>query len=62
MSESTDEMNASDIQKTLFKVDVKVNYCKVCCLILNEEESVQRHLETNLHKDKINEEVSLTKA
>jgi hypothetical protein len=48
------------IGKNVFTVDVKIYYCKVCCLLLNNEENVNQHVESQSHCDNLNKEVNIT--
>jgi hypothetical protein len=59
LSEFVDDTNAKEVNKSLFKVDVKVYYCKVCCSVISEVKDIYSHIETEFHKAKRNEEVSL---
>ena len=44
--------------ENLFKIHVEVFYCKLCCIVLNEEKNVKHHVTTNVHKSKLVASVS----
>ena len=46
-----------NINENAFKVNVKVFYCKLCSLILNEENEVTCHLAASSHTEKCSNKV-----
>ena len=56
--DNSDEIQLNENMDKLFKIDVQIFYCKLCCVILNEEKNVKNHVSTNFHKTKLNNNVS----
>ena len=55
--EAADLNNNNSDNNDLFKVKVDVYYCKLCCMVLNEEKNIKQHISTVTHKTKLSQNV-----